>query len=322
MRTMVLLAAHIWRTQQRYRPTASTTIRILFPSFFQLEDDQQTQRRHFSSRKRNNNSFQLDAVPFRVSPQEAYTQFQHWADKEQGLGPFLNIGGPIGSAAISAAYTPFWYFDLNIRFVPPSSSGSSRRDNRTNYGSNFIPEPFKSAYPNAPNGIIHVPGLASYAGFSYHRSLIDPIHNTTPIFLQKDITPFGNWMLEPLKANTTITGGKEMIDIFPDPWNATRERSLNVIYEELVEMVNEQYSESSNGYGSNKVQVEIERLRARRIYMPTYIVDYKILGIAYRGFISGCDSSVSVSGTSHRTIFSDSAEQSTQVFRGASIVSY
>jgi hypothetical protein len=167
MRTMVLLAAHIWRTQQRYRPTASTTIRILFPSFFQLEDDQQTQRRHFSSRKRNNNSFQLDAVPFRVSPQEAYTQFQHWADKEQGLGPFLNIGGPIGSAAISAAYTPFWYFDLNIRFVPPSSSssGSSRRDNRTNYGSNFIPEPFKSAYPNAPNGIIHVPGLASYAGF-------------------------------------------------------------------------------------------------------------------------------------------------------------
>mmetsp|Transcript_25807 Transcript_25807/g.51752 ORF Transcript_25807/g.51752 Transcript_25807/m.51752 type:complete len:595 (-) Transcript_25807:1539-3323(-) len=308
-----------------HRPTtiSSSSIRI-FISSFQLVDDQQiSQKRHLSSRKRTtNNSFQLDALPFRVSPQEAYTQFQQWADREQGLGPFLNIGGPIGSATISAAYTPFWYFDLNIRFVPPNGGGS-RRD-RANYNySNFVPEPFRTAYPSSPNGTIHIPGLASYAGFSYRRSLIDPVHNTTPVFMQKDITPFGSWMMEPLKANAAITGGggEEAIEIFPDPWNATRERSLNVIYEELVDMANDQYSKSNDGDESNKIQVEIERLRARRIYMPTYIVDYKILGVTYRAFLSGCDASVSVSGISHKTIFSDSASpggQPSEVFRGAS----
>jgi hypothetical protein len=304
---MVLLTnlRHALQRQQRYRATTASSIRICL---FHLSDDQ---RRHLSSRKRRNGSFQLDALPFRVSPQEAYTQFQHWAHKEQGLGPFLNIGGPIGSATISAAYTPFWYFDLNIRFVPPKT------DKTVNYYSNnYIPEPFRTAYPSAPNGVIHIPGLASYAGFSYRRLLIDPVHNTTPVFMQKDITPFGNWMLEPLKADAAITGtGEEMIEIFPDPWNATRERSLNVIYEELNEMANEEYSKLSGDKNSN-VRVEIERLNARRIYMPTYIVEYKILGIIYRAFISGCDASVSVSGISHKTIFSDSGQQS-ELLKGA-----
>jgi hypothetical protein len=305
----MVLATNIRNALQRqhHRHTASSSfIHIIARNFSS------------SSRKRtNNNSFQLDALPFRVSPQEAYTQFQQWADKEQGLGPFLNIGGPIGSATISAAYTPFWYFALNIRFVP-SKSNSGRGAN--NYNNNLIPEPFRSAYPNAPNGTIHIPGLASYAGFSYRRSLIDPVHNTTPLFMQKDITPFGTWMLEPLQANAAITsGGEEHIEIFPDPWNATRERSLNIIHEELVEMANDQYRASDDS--SNKIQVEIERLRARRIYMPTYIVEYKILGATYRAFVSGCDSSVSVSGISHKTIFSDppsGQQQGSEVWRGAS----
>jgi len=109
-----------------------------------------------------------------------------------------------------------------------------------------------------------------------------------------------------------------VIEIFPDPWNATRERSLNVIYEELVDMANDQYSDDDES--NNKVDVEIERLRARRIYMPTYIVDYTIVGVTYRAFISGCDASVSVSGISHKTIFSDPAlgPQSSELWKGAS----
>jgi len=294
---------HAFQWQQRNRATTASSIQIYV---VQLSDRQR--RRHLSSRKRDNSSFQLDALPFRVSPQEAYAQFQHWADKEQGLGPFLNIGGPIGSATISAAYTPFWYFDLNVRFVLPKTNSYSRK--------NYIPEPFRTAYPNAPNGIIHIQGLASYAGFSYRRSLVDPIHNTTCVFLQNDITPFGNWMLEPLKADATITGGGDgTMEIFPDPWNATRERSLNVLYEELGAMANEDYRKLF-GDKNSKVQVEIERLNARRIYMPTYVVDYKILGMTYRAFISGCDASVSVSGISHKTSFSDSGQQS-ELLKGA-----
>ena len=228
---------------------------------------------------------------------------------------------------MTAAYTPFWYFDLNVRFVPTnqnSSSGGGGRRDTTDY-SHYIPQPFRSAYPRTPNGIIHIPGLASYAGFSYRRTLIDPVHNTTPVFRKMDISPFGTWMLEPLQSTPEInTGDKKegMMEIFPDPWNATRERSLHVIYEELVEMANDDQYDNDNSGGdeskNNRVQVEIERLKARRIYMPTYVVDYTILGVTYRAFISGCDASVSVSGISHKTIFSESSSSQSNVLRGAS----
>lgn len=92
--------------------------------------------RFFSSRRRN--QFQLDALPFTLSPDEAYKKFESWAVKEQGLGPLLSVGGPIGSATVQPVYAPFWYFTLNVRF-----------------GGRNVPEPFRSAYVNAPNGVIH-----------------------------------------------------------------------------------------------------------------------------------------------------------------------
>lgn len=264
--------------------------------------------RYFSSRnqQRSRGDFQLDALPFSVTPSEAYAKFQKWANDEQGLGHFLTY---TGSANITAAYAPFWYFDLNVRFIIDPSRRSTGRSSR---GGIYLatPEPFKSAYPNAPNGVIHIPGLAAYAGFSYRRSLIDPVHNTTPVFMKKEIVPFGQWMLEPLKYNN------QQLEIYPDPWNATRERAYSVVYDELQSMANEQYqksgsSQSSNPQGdaSDEVIVETERVSARRIYMPTYIVEYTILGITYRACISGCDPSIQVSGVSHKTIFSSGSKE-------------
>lgn len=243
--------------------------------------------RLFSSRKRR---FQLDALPFTVAPSDAYAKFERWANDEQGLGTLLSIG----KANITASFAPYWYFDLNIRFLAPGQIIAT-------------PEPFRSAFPNPPNGVIHIPGLAAYAGFSYRRSLIDPVHNTTPTFLKKDIVPFGQWMLEPLNY------GSEKIDIFPDPWNATRERAFSVIYDELNGMANEQHS----GEGKSEVRLETERLSSRRIYMPTYIVEYTILGITYQAVISGCDASIQVSGVSHTTFFSAGSEGN-KVLEGAS----
>ena len=95
--------------------------------------------RLFSTRRRS--QFQLDALPFTVSPDEAYNKFQSWAINEQGLGPFISVGGPIGSVTLLPVYAPFWYFTLNVRF-----------------GRNDIPEPFRTAYLNSSNGVIHIPG--------------------------------------------------------------------------------------------------------------------------------------------------------------------
>jgi hypothetical protein len=95
--------------------------------------------RFISSRRRN--QFQLDALPFTVSPDEAYKKFETWAVNKQGLGPLLSVGGPIGSATVLPVYAPFWYFTLNVRF-----------------GGRNLPEPFRTAYVNSPNGIVHIPG--------------------------------------------------------------------------------------------------------------------------------------------------------------------
>lgn len=242
--------------------------------------------RRISSRRKNR-GFQLDALPFAVTPSEARAKFETWARDEQGLGPLLSVG----RVKLTAAYAPFWYFDLNVRFVAPTGGLFSSPRQRA-----AVPEPFRSAFPDPPNGVIHLPGLAAYAGFSFRRSLIDPVHNTTPVFLRRDIVPFGSWMIEPLKC----TDGRK-IDVFPDPWNATRERAFSVVYGELHDMANDQAKTNET---TTEVRVETERLSSRRIYMPTYVVEYTILGITYQAFLSGCDRSVRVSGVSHTTIFS------------------
>jgi len=57
--------------------------------------------------------------------------------------------------------------------------------------------------------------------------------------------------------------------------------------------------DDDGGDGGGGVRVETERLSARRMYMPTYVVDYAVLGISYRAVISGCDPHANVSGVSH-----------------------
>jgi hypothetical protein len=127
--------------------------------------------------------FQLDALPFTVRPSEAYSKFERWAIDEQGLGRLLSLS--LARAKISASFAPFWYFEMNVRFVAPTKGRASH----------VVPEPLRSAYSDPPGGVIHVPGLASYAGFTYRRSLIDPVHNTSPVFLRRDVVPFRKWML-------------------------------------------------------------------------------------------------------------------------------
>lgn len=224
-----------------------------------------------SSRRRGGyRKFQLDALPFSVTVDEALKRFDRWS-RDEGIVSLLSLG----STKITPTYAPFYYFDLNVRFL----------DKRTN--TLATPEPFRSAYPQSPNGVLHLPGVAAYAGFSFRRSLIDPIHNTTPLFLQGSIVPFGQWMLEPIQHDG------ELLHVEVDPWNATKERAFNVVYEELQDL-----------RVATEVTVETERLSSRRIYMPTYVIDYTLLGISYRAFISACDGSIGVSGTSHTTTFS------------------
>jgi hypothetical protein len=51
-----------------------------------------------------------------------------------------------------------------------------------------------------------------------------------------------------------------------------------------------------------KVQTEV--VSSRRVFMPTFVVEYKIFGLEYKAYVSGCDRSAPVGGVSHQ-LFGD-----------------
>ena len=128
--------------------------------------------------------FKLDALTFKVSPDEALSAFNKWATEDQGLRYLLNWR----NVKITAAFAPVWCFDVNVRFVTKSkATGRKRYD--------LKPEPFTIYKTDT----VHVPGLSAYSGYEYRRSLINPVHNTTLTFMGDKTQPFGSWMLKEMK---------------------------------------------------------------------------------------------------------------------------
>lgn len=239
---------------------------------------QSTLGRNFSSRRKEeqSNDFKLDALSFSVAPEQALQRFQTWAVDEQGLNYLIQWS----SIRIGAAYVPVWSFNINLRFVTEDPETKRKRYD-------LKPQIF-SVY-GADQAVIHVPGLSAYAGYNFRRSLIHPIHSTTLVFMGGQTVPFGKWMLRDMKLENG-----QRLEVVPDPWNATRSRAWQVLRDELQGICSADLGENS------KMQVEV--LSARRVYMPTYVVEYKILGMEYQAFVSGCDAGAGVSGVSHQLL--------------------
>ena len=220
--------------------------------------------------------FKLDALTFKVSPDEALSAFNKWATEDQGLRYLLNWR----NVKITAAFAPVWCFDVNVRFVTKSkATGRKRYDLKS--------EPFTIYKTDT----VHVPGLSAYSGYEYRRSLINPVHNTTLTFMGDKTQPFGSWMLREMKSRSGMT-----LSIYPDPWNAARSRAFAVVVEELESLAEDDFDRIG------ECEVQTEMVSARRVYMPTYVIDYTVLGGEYRAFLSGCDAGSGVSGVSHRAL--------------------
>ena len=132
----------------------------------QWADNRASNNRWFSS---SSGGFQLDALSFSISPEEALDKFQQWSS-DQGLNFLINFD----SIRIGAAYVPVWAFDVNMRFIVTDTAG------RKQY--NWKPALFSNIYPSSHN-VVHLEGLGAYAGYAYRRSLVHPIVNTTLVFL-------------------------------------------------------------------------------------------------------------------------------------------
>mmetsp|Transcript_13655 Transcript_13655/g.21105 ORF Transcript_13655/g.21105 Transcript_13655/m.21105 type:complete len:556 (-) Transcript_13655:31-1698(-) len=239
-------------------PRTTTPLKNFSPFFL-------GQYRFFSSRR--GSKFKLDALPFSVAPEQALAKFERWAAEQQGIRYLLSWS----SVRVAASYVPVWSFDVNLRF----KVGSSYQ---------WKPSMFDEAYPN--QSTIFISGLSAYSGHSYRRTLINPIHNTTLVFLGDQLQPFGNWMLRDM----ALSNG-ERREIFPDPWNATKAQAQEILRQDL----------SSIAKGENEnVEIKMQVVSAKRVYMPTYIVDYSIFGMEYQSFLSGCDDGAGVTGVNHQ----------------------
>ena len=288
-RSLLSLRSTSFAILLRLRPPSGLSLRVSF-----LDRVSVTCRRQFSTnghRSRDQSKkFQLHALPFSISPTKAWDKFTKWAHDEQGLRYFIRQ-----EARISAAYCPVWSFDVNIRFVlKDEKTGRRRLDWKPNMFSVY-----------GTQSVVHIPGLSTYAGYNYPRSLLNPIHNTTLVFLGDKTTPWGSWMLKDIKGG----GPKgEDIQILPDPFNATRNRAFTIVKQELTGIA----QEAPEGY---QVELQTEIVRSRRVYMPTYVIDYSVLGVEYQAFLSGADAGSEVSGISHQ-IWETSNRDASQGLQG------
>lgn len=244
------------------------------------------QARNFSSR--SGSTFKLDALAFSVSPERALAKFEKWARDEQGLSYLISWS----SLRIEASYVPVWSFGVNLRFKVDDSV-------------QWTPSMFAQAYPNQTT--IYVRGLSVYSGHSYRRTLINPLHNTTLVFLDDQLQPFGNWMLREM-----MLSNGEVLQVYPDPWNATKAQAQDVLRQELTSIAQNE---------NQKAKLQMQVVSAKRVYLPTYVVEYKILGMEYQAFLSGCDEGAMVSGVNHQVwgnTGSLNVPSSESIFQGAS----
>jgi hypothetical protein len=244
-----------------------------------LPQPRRQQRYMMSTRSSSGNKrFDLQALAFSISPEEALETFRKWAEVDQGLKYLINYN----SIRIGAAYVPVWSFDVNVRFKGAQSSSKWK-------------PPMFSVYDEGPRGkqdIIFVPNLAAYAGYSYRRSLINPVHSTTLVFMGQQTQPFGGWMLKDMK----LRASGNPVSVVPDAWNSTQGRAFSVIKEELQAMADASWPHAD----APPPRVQTQVVNARRVFMPTFVIDYQILGLEYRAFVSGCDRSAPVGGLSHQ----------------------
>ena len=242
------------------------------------------------------------ALPFSIAPQDALDKFRQWAHTEQGLSYVLS------SVRLQAAYCPVWSFDLNLRFVVvDNETGKKRLD--------WKPTLLQQAY--GKQSIVHLPGVSAYAGYQYRRTLVNAVHNTTLIFLGTEAVPFGPWMLKAMQYLDEDDGQEVVLEINPDPWNATRRRALSIVQEEWQALAQEDYdnhhdNNTGDDSGGARVQVQTQVVHARRVYMPTYVVEYSIFGVTYQAFVSGVDQGAAVSGVSHQLWQNPSRDQQAQ----------
>ena len=116
-----------------------------------------------------------------------------------------------------------------------------------------------------------MPGISAYAGYSYRRSLVNPVHSTSLVFMGDQTVPFASWMLRDMRLKAT--GAK--ISIVPDAWTATKATAFQVVKQEIQSLVDASWTDSN----TQVPKVRLQAVKARRVYMPTYVIDYKIFGL-------------------------------------------
>ena len=288
--------------QQQYCNYTTTTCKY-FSSSTRYKNQNKKQKKTSSS----SSSFELQALPFTISPEAALAKFRNWSEHEQGLQYLMQYD----SIRIGAAYVPCWSFGLNLRFRQQQHSAQTQTSTRYSWK-----PPIFDIYDTVAtkrtrttkNDVIYLQGVSSYAGYTYRRSVIDPVHATTLFFLEWEdaenttTEPFGSWMLQDM----VLQESGEPVRVIPDVWTATQRQAFASLKEQYQQLTNTAWhADQHNNNNNNNLPpppptVQTQVVSARRVFMPTFVIEYTILGLEYQAFVSGCDTLAPVGGVSHR----------------------
>lgn len=252
-------------------------------------------------------SNKIHAIPFSLTPQHAIKRFDEWRTRN-GVWMFYNF------KSIGATLLPYWTFDFVLKFDNNSSSkyllfqeAYDRNDNQKYLNRKNI---------NASSSYYFLPGISSYAGYDHkiYAPCLDIVHGTSLFFdksakseseelrgegILQELLP---WMLEDLP-----TEDSNGLPVFPDAWNMTRGMALDLALKNL--MSSSFFTTENQEWQDDKIDntekpssltfATAKAVTSKRVYLPTFVIYYDLLGIEFKAFVSGWDIDAGVSGIVH-----------------------
>ena len=228
-------------------------------------------------------TYGIKAIPFSIYTDKAIRKFHEWRDDHD-----VTLFFDDRSVSIEALMLPFWTFDLYLRFQDHSSLKPS------------VLQAYKILQEET-GSTIFLPGMSSYAGYLYKQdahNLLNVVHSSSLLFeksndLNNDhivkADPVKNllpWMLDDLPYRQG-----DGLPVYSDAWGSSLMDSLTSMLRNcLVPFLFRTHDETL----SSSIDVMVKS--ATRLYLPTYVIKYKVLGTQFQAFASGWSIDSTVSG--------------------------
>jgi len=252
------------------------------------------------------------AIPFCVTASLALDNFKDWRHRNGVImwGGQDHTERGLSKIKLSPMMLPHWVFDLDLKFETREANGFTKKFD-------YVPQPFRSAYRDAlregEDAVVHVPGLASYAGYLYDKRkdknlfrLLNAVHSSS-LLLNFDSEENKNHKIVqtalPWMVDDCVYGNEgEGVMVGVDAWSITKLEALTDLVNNLNELVNCPSEHDNQNSFPRHCNIHVSVNSAMRVYLPTYSLKYSLCGKMFTAFVSGFDQDTAVMGVPHTIV--------------------